>query len=138
MEPDAVDHPWRGLPPEVAHVLRPELPPLADEIIAAVFEGVPEYRRPLEGPFGRGLRVGVQEALAQLATVRHGGTLEVRYRADDGVREELAALAAAERQCCAFVSWEVHAEDGALVLRVAAPADRPEDVAPLAQLFVTT
>jgi len=65
MEPDAVDHPWRGLPPEVAHVLRPELPPLADEIIAAVFEGVPEYRRPLEGPFGRGLRVGVQEALSQ-------------------------------------------------------------------------
>lgn len=92
---------------------------------------------PGDGP-GRMARWQRLGATAQLATVRHGGTLEVRYRADDGVREELAALAAAERQCCAFVSWEVHAEDGALVLRVAAPADRPEDVAPLAQLFVTT
>ena len=65
MERGVVDHPWTGLPPEVAQALRPQLPALVDEIIAAVFEGVPDYRRPLEGPFGRGLRVGVQGALSQ-------------------------------------------------------------------------
>jgi hypothetical protein len=58
------DHPWRGLPPEVADVLRPELPALADEIVAELSRGVPDYARPLEGPFGQALRAGVEEALA--------------------------------------------------------------------------
>ena len=57
--------PWEALPPQVAAVLRPELPALADEIIAAVSEGVPDYRRPIEGNFGRNLRIGVEEALRQ-------------------------------------------------------------------------
>jgi hypothetical protein len=60
-----VDQPWAGLPREVADVLRPELPALADEIIGAVSEGVPDYRRSMEGEFGRALRVGVEEALRQ-------------------------------------------------------------------------
>src|SRR5206468_8465430 len=34
-------------------------------IIAAIGSEVPEYRRPLEGPFGRALRVGVEQALAR-------------------------------------------------------------------------
>jgi PucR C-terminal helix-turn-helix domain len=59
------DRPWEALPPEVAAALRPELPALADDIVAAVSEGVPEYARPLEGPFGRALRTGVEEALGQ-------------------------------------------------------------------------
>lgn len=59
------DRPWEALPPQVAAVLRPELPALADEIITAVSEGVPDYRRPIEGNFGRNLRIGVEEALRQ-------------------------------------------------------------------------
>lgn len=59
--------PWEALPPEVASVLRPELPALADEIVAAISEGVPDYAQPLEGPFGRGLRAGVEEALRRFA-----------------------------------------------------------------------
>lgn len=59
------DQPWEALPPEVAAVLRPELPALADEIIAAISDGVPGYARPLEGPFGLALRTGVVEALRQ-------------------------------------------------------------------------
>jgi PucR-like helix-turn-helix protein len=55
--------PWTALPVEVAAVLRPELQGLADEIIATISRGVPDYARPLEGPFGRGLRMGVEEAL---------------------------------------------------------------------------
>ena len=59
------ERPWTALPAEVAAVLRPELPGLADEIIAEVSHGVPDYARPMEGPFGRGLRLGVEEALRQ-------------------------------------------------------------------------
>ena len=59
------DRPWESLPPEVARALRPELPALADEIVRAVSEGVPDYARPLEGDFGRALRAGVEEALGQ-------------------------------------------------------------------------
>jgi hypothetical protein len=57
--------PWEALSPDVARALRPELPALADEIVAAVSEGVPDYARPLEGPFGRALRAGVEDALGQ-------------------------------------------------------------------------
>jgi hypothetical protein len=63
------DRPWTALPPEVADVLRPELPALADEIIAAIAEGVPDYARPLEGPFGAALRIGVVEALRQFVAM---------------------------------------------------------------------
>jgi PucR C-terminal helix-turn-helix domain len=61
------ERPWEGLPPEVAEALRPELPALADEIVAAISAGVPDYARPLEGPFGRALRTGVEEALSDFA-----------------------------------------------------------------------
>ena len=40
-------------------------PGLADEIIEAISVGVPDYARPLEGPFGEALRAGVEEALRQ-------------------------------------------------------------------------
>jgi hypothetical protein len=49
----------------VAAVIRPLLPGLVDEIIAAVGT-VPGYQRPLEGEFGVGVRAGVEEALNHL------------------------------------------------------------------------
>ena len=59
------------LPPSLAGVLEPEVPGLADEIMAAIAAEVPAYARPLEGAFGRGLRAGVDEALRQfLAQMR--------------------------------------------------------------------
>lgn len=64
--------PWEALPPEVAAVMRPELPALADEIVAAVSAGVPDYARPMEGSFGRGLRIGVEEALRQFLELVEG------------------------------------------------------------------
>lgn len=55
-------------------MLRPQLPDLAREIIAAIRVEVPAYARPLEGPFGRGLVVGVEEALRQfLDGIEAGG-----------------------------------------------------------------
>lgn len=59
--------PWRELPPSLAALIEPELPALRDEILAVIAEEVPEYARPLEGAFGRGLRLGVDEALRQFA-----------------------------------------------------------------------
>jgi PucR C-terminal helix-turn-helix domain len=53
------------LPPLLAAALRPALPDLTDAIIAAIGAEVPAYARPLEGPFGRALRVGVRTALAR-------------------------------------------------------------------------
>ena len=63
------DRPWTALPREVADALRPELQDLGDEIIDAISQGVPAYARPLEGPFGDTLRVGVAEALRQFVTL---------------------------------------------------------------------
>ena len=53
------------LPSELADALRPGLPELADEIIAAIGQEVPEYARPLKGAFGQGLRFGVERALGR-------------------------------------------------------------------------
>jgi hypothetical protein len=54
-----------GLPKGLAEALAPGLPGLAEEIIDAIGREVPEYRRPLEGAFGKGLRVGVERALSR-------------------------------------------------------------------------
>jgi lambda repressor-like predicted transcriptional regulator len=62
------EQPWEALPREVADVLRPELPALADEIVAELSRGVPAYARPLEGPFGQALRTGVEEALGRFTS----------------------------------------------------------------------
>jgi PucR C-terminal helix-turn-helix domain len=59
------ERPWHALPPAAADALRPVLPGLADEIIVALRDGLPEYARPLDGPFGAGLRAGVEAALRQ-------------------------------------------------------------------------
>jgi hypothetical protein len=70
------DQPWHELPPEVVDVLRPSLDDVAREMIEAVGT-VPAYARPLEGPFGDGVRVGVQEALRHLlAEIEAGGPVE--------------------------------------------------------------
>jgi len=66
---------------------------------------------------------------------RAGPVLEVRYRPEPGVREELEALAAAERQCCSFVAWTVTEDGGHPILRVVADAGTPDDVASIAALF---
>jgi hypothetical protein len=67
------DQPWHELPGDVASILRPVLPEVADEMIDAV-RTVPAYARPLEGQFEEGVRTGVQEALRHfLAEIEAGG-----------------------------------------------------------------
>jgi hypothetical protein len=59
--------PWRGLPAQLADLLEPELDATTDAILVAIAREVPDYARPLEGRFGRGVRTGVTEALRQFA-----------------------------------------------------------------------
>jgi PucR C-terminal helix-turn-helix domain len=75
--PDVSDpRPWRRLPPEAVAAMRPQLPDLAREIIDAIRVDVPAYARPLKGPFGRGLVVGVEEALRQFVDgIEAGGPM---------------------------------------------------------------
>jgi hypothetical protein len=57
--------PWESLDPELAKVLLPELPGLADEILAALRANIPEYHRPMQGVFGSTVRNAIEEALRQ-------------------------------------------------------------------------
>jgi hypothetical protein len=77
------DAPWEALPPEVADLLGPQLPGLADEIVEALVGSVPAYARPMRGEFGRGIHRGVEEALRRfLALVGEGGGGGERERGD--------------------------------------------------------
>ncbi len=58
------------------------MPALGDEIIAAIRESVPEYARPLEGSFGRGVRSGVGAALTRFVNdIERPGADPERWRA---------------------------------------------------------
>ena len=59
----AASRPYEAVPPEAAVVLRPALPGLADEMIAAIAREVPDYARDMEGDFGQAVRLGVEVAL---------------------------------------------------------------------------
>jgi hypothetical protein len=66
---------------------------------------------------------------------REKGRLVVRYRDEHGVRQELDALAAAERRCCSFAEWSVTQDGEHVVLTI---DSGPDGVAAVAALFGTT
>lgn len=70
------------LPRSLAAALRPVLPELADEIIAAIGREVPGYARPFEGPFGRTVRIGTERALTRFVDeIERPGDPDPRMRA---------------------------------------------------------
>ncbi len=118
--PAIESEPWRGLPATVADVIEPEIPALGDEMLATIAHEVPEYARPLEGSFGRGIRRGVSEALRQfVALVRDpdAGREQSREvyvalgRGELGVGRSLDSLQAAYR-VGARVAWRRLGEAG--------------------------
>jgi PucR-like helix-turn-helix protein len=112
--------PWRGLPVEVADLIEPELPAVTEEILATIAREVPEYERPLEGRFGRGIQLGVNQALLQfVALIRDpdagreaGREVYVELgRGEQRVGRTLDSLQAAYR-VGARVAWRRLAEVG--------------------------
>lgn len=112
--------PWRSLPKRVADLIEPELPAITEEILETIARDVPEYARPLEGRFGRGIRTGVNEALDQfVALIRdpdagrdRGREVYVQLgRGEQRVGRTLDSLQAAYR-IGARVAWRRIAEAG--------------------------
>ncbi|HEY2715885.1 MAG TPA: helix-turn-helix domain-containing protein [Solirubrobacterales bacterium] len=120
--------PWRGLSARVADLIEAEIPATTAEILESIGREVPEYARPLEGNFGRGVRRGVAEALAQfVAVIRdpdadRGPGREVYLALGRGEHRQgrtLDSLQAAYR-VGARVAWRRFAEAGS---RARLPAD---------------
>lgn len=66
------------LPRKLADILRPELASLAAEIVDEIRATIPAYARPLDGPYGKSIRAGVEYAI----------TLFVAQIADPSVSKE--------------------------------------------------
>ena len=108
------------LPPETAEVLRPLLPDLSDEIVEAIGRQVEPYQRPLEGPFGRAVRTGTEQALSRFldliahpdSAAAHEGRIYVQLgRGEFREGRSLDALLAAYR-LGARIAWRRFAAAG--------------------------
>jgi hypothetical protein len=73
--------PLRAVRASLAESLRAALPEIGDEVTAAVRDSVPEYAQPLEGTFGRNVRMGVAEALRRFVDdIQSPGADSERWR----------------------------------------------------------
>jgi PucR-like helix-turn-helix protein len=118
--------PWAAVPPEVADLVRPGLPRVVEDIIAAVRAEVVEYDQPLEGEFGRLIRQGATAALQQFVDLLgrdvdlpDDGVYEAIGRAEYRAGRTLDALQSAYR-VGARVAWRAAVElaDASLDSRV--------------------
>ncbi|MBO2463342.1 PucR family transcriptional regulator [Actinomadura violacea] len=64
LDPGGLAERSAALPPRLARIMRPELPSLAEEIVAEIRRAIPEYARPIDGPYGHVLRISVEHSLA--------------------------------------------------------------------------
>src|SRR6185312_1689429 len=111
---------FAAVPPEAADVLRPTLPALADEMIAAIAVEVPDYARAMEGTFGQMVRLGVEVALGRFMDMIADPTMDVTRARDTYVNlgrgefhagRSLDALLAAYR-VGARLAWRRFVEAG--------------------------
>src|SRR5690349_14999103 len=111
--PNGHGNPFAGIPRGLAEVMRRELPDLAAEIISEIRQHIPEYARPVNGPYGQAIRIGVEQALTAFVdqVANPGGSHETRdevcrrlgqYEAHEG--RSLDSLQAAYR-IGTRVSW---------------------------------
>src|SRR4051812_6615122 len=111
---------FAAVPPGAADVLRPTLPGLADEMIAAIALEVPDYARAMEGTFGQMVRLGVEVALGRFMDMVADPTADVTRARDTYVNlgrgefhagRSLDALLAAYR-VGARLAWRRFVEAG--------------------------
>jgi PucR-like helix-turn-helix protein len=111
---------FAAVPPEAADVLRPGLPAVADEIIAAIAAEVPDYARAMSGTFGQMVRLGVEVALGRFMDMVADPAADVKRARDTYVNlgrgefhagRSLDALLAAYR-VGARVAWRRFVEAG--------------------------
>jgi hypothetical protein len=62
-DPAPGDAAWSELFTRLAAAIQEQLGEIVDEIVGEIRETIPEYARPLDGPYGRTLRSGVERAL---------------------------------------------------------------------------
>ena len=60
-----LDRPWQALDPSVREVVTPAIGEVAAEITAAIAASIDDYRQPMRGAFGRGVRLAIDSALTQ-------------------------------------------------------------------------
>jgi PucR C-terminal helix-turn-helix domain len=111
---------FAAVPPEAADVLRPGLPAVADEIIAAIAAEVPGYARAMSGTFGQMVRLGVEVALSRFMDMVADPSADVKRARDTYVNlgrgefhagRSLDALLSAYR-VGARVAWRRFVEAG--------------------------
>jgi PucR C-terminal helix-turn-helix domain len=69
---------WLGEP--ALRSIRGGLAPIADEVVDAIQREVPAYARPLDGDFGRGIRMGTEVALRRFIGDERDGRSDEVYR----------------------------------------------------------
>jgi len=83
------------------------------------------------------------QRLAELSAIGRDGLLAVnedgvmRFRGDEGTRERLEAIVAAESRCCAFLEFDLREDYPELVLAVHAPEGAEPLVRELVSAFAT-
>src|SRR6516165_10713149 len=105
---------WLG--DEALAAIRATLGMIADEVVDAIQREVPAYARPLEGEFGRGIRMGTEVALRRfIGDERDEASDEIYRRLGAGeyrAGRSLDALQSAYR-VGARVAWRAISDDAA-------------------------
>ena len=99
-----------------------EPPPVACSLGQADLAGRTDRWRTLAG-----------RALARVSPTPRG--LLLVFGAGPGVTDELGALAALERDCCAFATWSLRADGGEITLEISGDGD--EAVSAIRSMFAT-
>ena len=138
MTKTAPAEPWRACPPQVADVIEPELPARSPTTSSPRSpREVPEYARPLEGSFGRGVRAGVSEALRQFVALIRDPDARPRARAARSTsalgRGELRAGPHASTRSSPPTGWAPGSPGGGSPRRAARPASTPRTLSLLAE-----
>jgi hypothetical protein len=82
IKPVRLDERLPQLPPQLAAIMRPELPSLADEIVSRIRDEIPEYARSMDGPYGKILRLAVEQALASFVDIVADPAMSRAHRDD--------------------------------------------------------